>query len=191
MTTLLNVLSERLIPHLWAVSWQVSILFAIVWIVEKLSFRASSLFKYWLWMIVLIRLCIPLNLAIPGGLGQRIMDSIGFSAPAVQDVTVNTDNTPGIGFREITSGETGGINGAVISREPVTRTPHYTAAGIVGMLWLAILSVIGAVVLYRILWIKRRLRQYNPVGRVAAVEDLSGSNTHDEFGARDGRTKSV
>ncbi|MFC1574169.1 M56 family metallopeptidase, partial [Candidatus Latescibacterota bacterium] len=50
------------------VSWQVTILIAIIWLVDRLSFRASPLFKYWLWCIVLVRLCIPVSIELPTGI---------------------------------------------------------------------------------------------------------------------------
>ena len=61
------VIAETVFRHLWSVSWQVSILVAVIWLVDRLSFRASSLFRYWLWMIVVLRLCIPGNLSLPSG----------------------------------------------------------------------------------------------------------------------------
>ena len=54
--------------QLWSVSWQAAILIAIIWLIDRLSFRASSLFKYWLWCIVLLRLCIPVSIELPTGI---------------------------------------------------------------------------------------------------------------------------
>ena len=48
--------------HLLLVSWQVSILIGVIWLIDRLSLRASSLFRYWLWCIVPVRLCISGNL---------------------------------------------------------------------------------------------------------------------------------
>ena len=54
--------------NLWAVSWQFTILIAAIWLIDRLSFRASPLFKYWLWCIVLVRLCIPVSIELPTGI---------------------------------------------------------------------------------------------------------------------------
>ncbi|MBN1291769.1 MAG: hypothetical protein JXB48_08005, partial [Candidatus Latescibacteria bacterium] len=64
MNTIIDIITD----HLWAVSWQVTILIAVIWLVDRLSFRASSLFRYWLWMIVLLRLCVPVSIELPTGI---------------------------------------------------------------------------------------------------------------------------
>ena len=56
--------AETITRNLWTVSWQVSILVGIIWIVNCLSRKASSLFRYWLWFIVLVRLCMPVILTL-------------------------------------------------------------------------------------------------------------------------------
>ncbi|MFC1552246.1 M56 family metallopeptidase [Candidatus Latescibacterota bacterium] len=163
MIAALSVLSEQWISHLWAVSWQVSILFAIIWIVEKLSFRASSLFRYWLWMIVLVRLCIPLNLAIPGGMGQRIMENIGIGEARIQNILVKSDTPDEILEFPVSSGID--MNTDFIALETIDRAFSNPVSGIAGIAWLISIIAISAVILFRIVWIKRRLKQFKPVER--------------------------
>ena len=50
---------------IWIVGVEAAFLIAVVWIVERLSHRTSSLFRYWLWIIVLVRLCIPVDVNPP------------------------------------------------------------------------------------------------------------------------------
>lgn len=54
--------------HLQAVSWQVSILAVIIGIISLIARKVYSEFRYWLWCIVLIRLCIPIGLSLPVGI---------------------------------------------------------------------------------------------------------------------------
>ena len=44
---------------LWAVSWQVAVLIAFIGVLALFFRKASSSFRYFLWCIVLARLCIP------------------------------------------------------------------------------------------------------------------------------------
>ena len=61
---------------LWAVSWQVSVLFLFILIVSLITRKSSSNFHYWLWCIILIRLCIPAELNLPIGIGNDVSESV-------------------------------------------------------------------------------------------------------------------
>ena len=50
---------------LWAVSWQIAVLIAFIGILSLFFRRAASSFRYFLWCIVLLRLCIPVKLELP------------------------------------------------------------------------------------------------------------------------------
>ncbi|MBA7699721.1 hypothetical protein ES703_108420 [subsurface metagenome] len=160
-----NVLSEQWIPHLWAVSWQVSILFVIIWIVDRLSFRSSSLFRYWLWLIVLFRLCIPVNLTLPGGLGHVIMENIGIGLPNLRSLMVKSDGADGFGFQEILPSLADDMTGNQATIEPVEHADSNTVSDVAGIVWLVSVGVICAFILYRIIWISRCLRVCKPVKR--------------------------
>ena len=56
---------ENIARHLWAVSWQVAVLAAVIAAVECAARKASPLFRYGLWMIVLIRLAVPVAFTVP------------------------------------------------------------------------------------------------------------------------------
>ncbi|MFC1490288.1 M56 family metallopeptidase [Candidatus Latescibacterota bacterium] len=167
--TALNVLSEQWVSHLWAVSWQVSILFAIIWIIEKLSFRASSLFRYWLWVIVLIRLCIPVNLAVPGGLGQLIMENIAPQRPIIQNILVK-DNIPSESEMPVNASITNSeVDRGYFTLEHVKSTFSKSPSGIAGIIWLVSICLISAVIMFRILWIKRRIKNLKPIERADLI----------------------
>ena len=52
--------------YLWQVSWQVVVLVVFVWMFEHLMGKSSSIFRFLLWCIVLLRIVLPLNLIVPG-----------------------------------------------------------------------------------------------------------------------------
>jgi len=47
----------------------IAVLFLIDWILHK---RVRAIFRYWLWMLVLIKLVLPVALASPAGIGNLI-----------------------------------------------------------------------------------------------------------------------
>ncbi|MFC1693716.1 hypothetical protein ACFL1R_09450, partial [Candidatus Latescibacterota bacterium] len=79
----LSSLAGIVTRNLWVVSWQITILVGIVWIIDRLSRRTSSLFRYWLWCIVLIRLCIPVNLTLPVDFEEFIRHRLGIGIPDI------------------------------------------------------------------------------------------------------------
>lgn len=69
--SLLELLAEftnRIPPLLWAISWQTTVLVALIAVVAFFARRASASFRYALWCIVLIRLCLPVSLSLPMGM---------------------------------------------------------------------------------------------------------------------------
>ncbi|MFA6240549.1 MAG: M56 family metallopeptidase [Candidatus Hydrogenedentales bacterium] len=76
-------------PHiLWSMSWQVAVLAAFVWVVSLLCRRATPNFRYWLWMVVLIRLCLPVDFGNPFGIGGDLRLAAEQSAKTVIDESV-------------------------------------------------------------------------------------------------------
>ena len=61
----MNLLAGQILESLLKVSFQVSILIAFIWIVSLLVKKASAEFRYLLWCIVLVRLCIPFEFNLP------------------------------------------------------------------------------------------------------------------------------
>ena len=62
---------------LWDLSWQIAILVGVIGLISRLSWKASPNFRYWLWCIVLFRLCIPVELTLPIGIKGEIRQEIG------------------------------------------------------------------------------------------------------------------
>jgi len=64
--------ADQWLRTLWALSWQITVLVGLVWVASLLCRRASANFRYLLWCIVLVRLCLPMNLALPLGIGDDV-----------------------------------------------------------------------------------------------------------------------
>lgn len=54
------------------VAWQVSVLALVVWGLTALLRRRSPHVRYWLWMLVLLRLFLPPTLSLPTGVGNVV-----------------------------------------------------------------------------------------------------------------------
>jgi beta-lactamase regulating signal transducer with metallopeptidase domain len=57
---------DWMVPMAWQVAVLVAMVFAIAWLARK----RSAHFRYWLWGLVLVKLCLPPTLAFVGGIGQ-------------------------------------------------------------------------------------------------------------------------
>ena len=145
-------LAGKVTSHLWSVSWQVSILVILIWIVARLSWRASSSFRYWLWCIVLLRLMIPINLSLPFGQGQKIGDIVGFYIQAL--------NYKFFGHTFISH-----INGELNILENALLTSKLSQIEIAGIFWFFSIFVIGLLILARAYSINRCLKDCSPVQR--------------------------
>ncbi|MFC1509711.1 M56 family metallopeptidase, partial [Candidatus Omnitrophota bacterium] len=76
-----TIISVQVLGHLWTVSWQVSVLIGIIWLVDVFTPRASSHLRYWLWCLVLFRLCLPVG---------TIMNTIERVFPMQSDILFKT-----------------------------------------------------------------------------------------------------
>ena len=175
---ILSSFAETVIRNLWAVSWQVTILVAIIWIVDRLSRRASSVFRYWLWCIVLFRLLIPINLATPFGAGQLIWQSLGAGVADIQKVIIPPDDPDRFRFQTIPQ-----ANLEVSEIEPEfleqpDRAFPMTTAEISGLFWFAVVVCITLLILSRIVWVTLQLKDCRPVARpdlCKLVKKLAGN----------------
>ncbi|MBN1293030.1 MAG: hypothetical protein JXB48_14410 [Candidatus Latescibacteria bacterium] len=93
----LNSVVFNITKVLWAISWQVSLLVGVIWLISVFSQKASSLFKYWLWSIVLIRLCIPLSLSLSPEFEYKLRGLMSIHKTVITDRTeeLSVDNVDG------------------------------------------------------------------------------------------------
>ena len=82
----------HLMGYLRAVSWQISLLIGIIFIIERLNAKSSPLFRYWLWCLVLARLLLPLNLIVSSAirLFPRYVSHMAYQAGEFYTAAANT-----------------------------------------------------------------------------------------------------
>ena len=150
-------LCEIMARHLWSVSWQVSILIGVIWFIDRLSVRASSLFRYWLWCIVLARLCIPVAIELPTG----IVPSFGLGAvmkvpsprnlPVFRTLTDTIDPTSTLPlYNEKANNPDLSVSDA--------HTPYIDPYRYLFFVWLAAVTIIVLALIAHVVVIRRRLR---------------------------------
>ncbi|MFC1528553.1 M56 family metallopeptidase [Candidatus Latescibacterota bacterium] len=161
----LSSFAETVIRNLWAVSWQVSILVAIIWIVDRLSRRSSSVFRYWLWGIVLFRLLIPVNIAVPININQFIQNRMGIGIPSISEVLPLPKISDRLLLQRLPLTETGEPAAALSAREQAEQTSAMTLFNITGIFWFAIVVILSALIIARVLWVSLLLKKCTPVAR--------------------------
>src|SRR5688572_12395146 len=65
MTGMLVVAARTLAAHIWSATFQATILMIVVMLVSAACRRMSPAFRCWLYCIVLLRLCIPVEVILP------------------------------------------------------------------------------------------------------------------------------
>lgn len=140
--------------HLWTLSWQVLVLAAAAGIVEMIARRSSPLFRYWLWIIVLVRLCIPVAIPAPPGLDGFLRGLLPDRPPVIEEIAPIAaplsmpDLPPMTDLPELSA-----------PVEPVNPTlPPIPPAALFGMVWLVATLGLGTAILWRIRRIRRVLR---------------------------------
>lgn len=170
-------LAETIIHLIWSVSWQVTILAALIWLIDRLSFRATPMFRYWLWMIVLVRLCIPVSIELPTGIDTSFINRL-------------EKNVADFRYRNIPVYETGDEMPSPIefpARMQLDTIPSadfdarygpppMTVAHKIFFVWYAVFIVICIYIAARTLAIIRRLKHCRTVEKpelVSLLDDLS------------------
>ena len=67
---------QGLYAHLAEASWQITILVALVLLVSLFARKASPTFRYALWCVVLLRLCIPSGVTLPLGMSGNVRGAL-------------------------------------------------------------------------------------------------------------------
>lgn len=155
---------------LWALSWQIGVLVGVVWLVSLTLRRSSPNFRYWLWCIVLVRLCIPATLALPAGVSGDVRRAVESSAPAVLFAAQRTVEPPVMPLPEMggsISGAESGRDPAPMSRSPLVQSklPELPLGAKLTLVWTAVslgLLVLVAVKSFRV---RRMLQGWPEVAR--------------------------
>ncbi len=158
--------AEAVSRTLWALSWQVAVLVLLVWAAAAFFRKASPNFRYCLWCTVLLRLCVPAVLALPGGIGGDLRDAVEFSAPRM---LLAAQQTVG-GVPPVLS------NAAVIPAPtaapvaPLRQQRPVSPGAVVGLVWLAVSLALVAIIVGRNLWVHRLVRSLPVTGRTELLQ---------------------
>ena len=147
----MNQLTERIIENVAALSVQVALLVALVWAATLLLRRAAPRLRHGLWLIVVLRLCVPIGVATPVG-----------AAGALQSWLNGKSEVPSVSLAPAASDSMTGISSAPfhgdLSAVPL-RPPRPSLAFWLVAAWAAVAGAVCAAVLARAIWAGRRVRQ--------------------------------
>lgn len=164
---------DTIIHNLWMVSWQVTILIGIISIISLVGRRLSSEFRYWLWCIVLLRLCLPVGLSVPFGIDlnlDRIVNHYTDSIPLLYSNFVESGDIPIA--ENLTTSLPEPVNNTAIE-EKAANNPRLTGNAITALIWIFGVLIIGSAILWRILRLRNRLKKCPVIERQDLVAFLN------------------
>jgi beta-lactamase regulating signal transducer with metallopeptidase domain len=154
---------------LWGISVQVSVLIAFIGILALFFRKSSSSFRYFLWCIVLVRLCIPLKLELPlpswSYLQSLVFDHLPFFTreTALPSILNTLPQIP------LISGGTA-ASGQIIEIQPLVKPD--TLPIILAVFWLFVVLGAGILIVRYILHTHRHLERCPSIERVELVDLL-------------------
>ncbi len=182
MTGELNVLAGQLTTWLWSISWHIAVLVGLVGAVSLLCRRSPANFRYGLWCIVLLRLCLPVNLATPWGMGDRVQHVFELSAPSLLSASSatpraaapTTRRAPIVASAPIVHGEM--PRGSVQPSPPPGIMAEIEAVPLnvkLAAIWASVALIVSLLVAFRCLQARRLLKSCPPVEnpKLAALVD--------------------
>jgi len=156
-------LADRWAHILWVITWQVMLIIALIRIVSLLARKSPPAFHYWIWCIVLIRLCLPTNINLSFGWGgflnsgarNSLSAIVNIVRPATHGITAGNRETIGVNeYQPVAeSNFSPDDNSAYTPHQIRTVIPWWSR---IGFLWLGFMVVIGAFLGFRIY----RMRQF-------------------------------
>lgn len=159
---------------LWTVSWQISVLVGLVWLVSLLSRKASPNFRYWLWCIVLLRLCLPMNLTLPIGLEQHFRHFAKRFALVLMErptpprmaenvqpiIPLPAENYEAVNYASVIEPVS-----AAAAIETASSAPQIAISESIGLSWFVLVIIFGGAIIWRFLRIKNRLKKCPAIER--------------------------
>ncbi|MFA6471457.1 MAG: M56 family metallopeptidase, partial [Candidatus Latescibacterota bacterium] len=167
--TNLNSLFAATGHTLWAISLQVAVLIAFIGILALFFRKASSSFRYFLWCIVLVRLCIPFKLELPFLSWSRLKSLISVHLPSFSHEV----DLPSLFY---TPPEIPVVSGGTAMPAPIpgilpVNEPE-TIPIILAVLWLLVVLGTGILIIRFIMRTHRLLEQCPSIERVELVDLL-------------------
>lgn len=181
--TWLNHTGPVFCGHAFWMLIQTGILFGILWCLDRLLRRyVKASFRYALWLLILVKLLLPADLALPSGIGYWFR--LPEQAPIVADyiptfeVTNTTKTTPSVSAvpqsQPVTAIDTDMPSQSAPARRMTSASPgpqvKLSLMGALFGLWLLGGCVLAAAVVYQILYVGRIRAHSHPVPD--AIEDL-------------------
>ena len=161
MNTLIRA-AECLSRMLWALSWQIGVLVLLVWVASLIFRKAAPNFRYWLWCIVLLRLCIPATLALPWGVSGEVRHAVEVSAPqvllAAQQTVPLSWSSPSEAVDSASSPVHEPLGPAPMPGVMRDELPHLSLSAKLGLGWMCVSLSLLIVVVMRSLRARRMLR---------------------------------
>ena len=169
-------LTRQWLTNLWALSWQFSLLVSAVFIFSLLVSKASAGFRYWLWCIALLRLCLPLGWLAPPQMGIAVPDPPEVRLIVFPLLTPEPSLTLPVGDTVPTTARPQLENRAPALTSPAvtSKVPpggyRLSAAGYVFCGWLVASALAVGMVLWRGAALHWKLRRACPVQRADLLE---------------------
>ena len=138
----LDAIGAWWISALWDVSVQACLLILVIALVASACRRTSPGFRYALWCVVLVRLCLPFGLSTPLGVEDRLNGAVLHAVVRVQpDLTALSGRSSAEGPLPL-RGRSIRTDEASVNQETATKVTRVAA-----ILWLVLAGLMGAIVL--------------------------------------------
>jgi beta-lactamase regulating signal transducer with metallopeptidase domain len=170
----INITGQRFIEYTFTVFVQSSLLIVILLLLDLLlRKKVRAVFRYWIWMLVLLKLVLPASLSTPVSLGQwfgdklayvgisRIapkIEAIGPAPAAVSPAIIDTSHIETSGDRLSFTSIAPEIEPLLVEPATASITP-LSWQGAVFLLWLAVVIAMGILLLHRTVFVRRLIRQ--------------------------------
>ncbi|MFC1562878.1 M56 family metallopeptidase [candidate division KSB1 bacterium] len=157
MDIIIMFLNQSIVT-LWAISWQITILFVLILVISLFCRKASTNFRYWLWFIILLRLCIPVEIKLPIGIGENIKQlvlSTSFQLkekPYVKSKSQSISSTSKFKTPSLETSEEEFISELKLDSEkttPIFTIPEYSSFTNIALCWLGLVIIIAFLVIWR------------------------------------------
>jgi beta-lactamase regulating signal transducer with metallopeptidase domain/peroxiredoxin/uncharacterized GH25 family protein len=176
----INITGQSFVEYAFAVLIQSGVLIAILLLLDLvLRKRVRAVFRYWIWLLVLLKLVLPISLSTPISLGQFFGDELAYvdisqkdqkaetTQPAptvVSSIVIDTsrievggDSLP---ITPITPEAESVVTPITSDVEPATvSVAPLSWQAVVFLLWLAVVTAMGILLLQRAIFVRGLIKQ--------------------------------
>lgn len=145
--------------RLWLLSWQAAVLIGVMWVISAACRRATPSFRYGLWCIVLIRLCLPFPLTVPWGVSGDVREvAVAGMAMMLPEATAPQPATPQPAAAQQPA--------APVLQPLQTRALPLNVMALAGIAWAVLVLAILAIIAIRMRQARRLLAQCTQPARL-------------------------